>query len=166
MIQNQSLSLTELGLLGIIKFIWIMGAGVLTGILCGILGSMLTKWCNKDYQNLGKAFTYYFISFWRHEPERWRIGGMMAASGRWRHRLYMQKQCNPIKKLWRTAFIPPLSLVAEQTSEKPFQRHAVAWKGFFPLFVKVVTFWSTTETLGHGENRTRGLFLPGRQLHH
>ena len=82
MIQNQSLSLTELGLLGIIKFIWIMGAGVLTGILCGILGSMLTKWCNNDYQNLGKAFTYYFISFSRHEPERWRIGGMMAASGR------------------------------------------------------------------------------------
>ena len=72
MIQNQSLSLTELGLLGIIKFIWIMGAGVLTGILCGILGSLLTKWCNKDYQNLGKAFTYYSVSFLR------RIEGKMA----------------------------------------------------------------------------------------
>jgi len=58
MIQNQSLSLTELGLLGIIKFIWIMGAGVLTGILCGILGSLLTKWCNKDYQNLEPFFVY------------------------------------------------------------------------------------------------------------
>ena len=72
MIQNQSLSLTELGLLGIIKFIWIMGAGVLTGILCGILGSLLTKWCSKDYQNLGKAFTYYSVSFLR------RIEGEMA----------------------------------------------------------------------------------------
>ena len=59
MIQNQSLSLTELGLLGIIKFIWIMGAGVLTGILCGILGSLLTKFCTKDYQNLGKALFIY-----------------------------------------------------------------------------------------------------------
>ena len=63
MIQNQSLSLTELGLLGIIKFIWIMGAGVLTGILCGILGSLLTKWCSKDYQNLGKAFITNWFRF-------------------------------------------------------------------------------------------------------
>ena len=85
MIQNQSLSLTELGLLGIIKFIWIMGAGVLTGILCGILGSLLTKWCNKDYQNLGKAFTYYSVLFLRHEPGnigKMAIGSKMAESGR------------------------------------------------------------------------------------
>jgi len=58
MIQNQSLSLTELGLLGIIKFIWIMGAGVLTGILCGVLGSLLTKFSSKDYQNLEPFFIY------------------------------------------------------------------------------------------------------------
>ena len=68
MIQNQSLSLTELGLLGIIKFIWIMGAGVLTGILCGILGSLLTKWCSKDYQNLGKAFITNWFRFF--EPQK------------------------------------------------------------------------------------------------
>ena len=61
MIQNQELSIQTLGLLGIVKFLWIMLFGTFIGLVCGFIGAFLVK-TTKHYSNL-QPFLVYGMCF-------------------------------------------------------------------------------------------------------
>ena len=58
MIKTKSVSISTLGLLGIVKFIWIMIGGTFLGLICGFIGCLLVKWSSNHYSLLQPLFIF------------------------------------------------------------------------------------------------------------